>query len=1751
MNNLKSAIRNLSPKTSRKLSITLVILGTLLLPILLVTYNLKHAHKVAAWFDESFLYRQITTVTNAGKAQADFQVSITMDTATLITANKMQADCDDIRVTDINGKILPHRIEEGSAPCNNSATKIWVKIPSIPTTSQALYIYYGNTSAPNIEDAQAVFNFYDDFNTNAVDTSKWQVSGSTNPTFSNGAMTIGSGALYTRNTILPDSRDYIYEYRTKWASTAISYSGLNIANAQATQGSNAGSNKLIYSISNASTSIAQQGFAADGTAASYNILSNSTLYTPTANTYYVDGFSMDGTQVKYYNDATTTNTSTGSWTAAPYLWLGYFSGSAATTLSHTVMTVDWVRVRKYAPTAPSASTAASEEKGPGPIDYWKLDDGYGSTAKDSGPKARNGTLNGNAAWKTEDQCVSGKCLFLDGTGDFVQTASFVGPQTAVTFEGWFNPIDSTPAVAQVLMGHLTVAATNAYMQFILNTNGAIIFRIAETNGSNVFIGRATVAGTAESNVWQHYTGTWDGGTTTSSIKIYKNGKRIDTSNSELGVFTTINPNSHQFDIGAQGAAGGNAFQGFADEIKIYDYARSAAQVKTDYAASKSGLAASKGAGAVLGADEIQLNQSLSNGLVGYWKLDESSTGSSAITRTDSSGNGNSLTDNNTTASGTGRIGKSADFELSNSEYLSVTDNDTLSTGDTDFTVATWVNLESKPASQMTLVSKWAGATNNREYDLLYDNTTDAFQLIVSPDGTSNTTTVTARNFGSASTNTWYFVTAWHDSANNQIGISINDGTSNTTTHLNGSYDGTGSTILGAIVGAGGTATDFLDGRQDEVRIYKRLLSTSERTRLYEFGPPPVAYWNFDENGTSGSGSVPDISTNAKPLTWNGTGVVHTWNGKFGSAGNFNGASDYLQNSTNIQDPAVMTITGWYKPANMLSKCILYMEGTTAATFPYYQFQIDTTGLVIYGSRNDANGQQDSTASTQGIVGAQWNFVAMSKSEGNITYYVNGQSSTATVATAGTYDNIIHSVIGALKRDAVSSFCNGQLDDIRVYNYARSEKQITQDMNASHPAGGSPVGSQVAYWKFDETSGTVAHDSTPKLNDLTLSTASWSYNGKYGSAWNGTGAVWLTRSDDVDFDFAAGDNATISLWFKSDSATNPTATEYLVDKESSSAGYAIYANTSGKVCAGVDDDSTWGPDDSACSTADIYDGAWHYVGMTKVGTGNLNLYVDGLLNAQDTSISSTGSLANSASLTVGDRDASDNGDEFNGDIDNLKIYRLALNANEIKIDYNANSAVSLGSVANQDNEGFAGSSPTGWWKMDENSGVTVIDSSGNGLNATSTGAVWSPGKSGSAIEMEAGKTRSIILPSSSTYTPTSGSVSMWIYLSRQLTSGEFTTLFNTASSAETFGVNVQYYQSAANCPKTTYCLNWRKWTPEVDSNSDIALPTKEWIHFETTWDGTNSNMYLDGQHVASFASVAPTGGTAAACIGGDSRSTNCAGQIFPGLIDDVRFYNYVRSDAQRAYDFNRGAPFIWYKFDECQGPTAFNSAAVGTGFSSKLNGALTIGGSGTQTISGVCSGTGSNAWFGGLTGKRNSSLNFDGTDDYVEVTDNNAIDIGTGSFSIATWIKPTNDTADGFITIKRNANNRGYDLYHDSSGKLRFEIGDGTTTVTSTVGTTKVNDNNWHHVTMVVNRASNIGQIWVDGHQEGANIGISSVTGTLANASNLQIGRQDNGTSFFTGQIDDFRIYRYPLTQPMIKQIMNTGAAYFGPSTGSP
>lgn len=243
---------------------------------------------------------------------------------------------------------------------------------------------------------------------------------------------------------------------------------------------------------------------------------------------------------------------------------------------------------------------------------------------------------------------------------------------------------------------------------------------------------------------------------------------------------------------------------------------------------------------------------LIDNLISYWSLDEASG-----TRADSHGS-NDLTDNNFTGSDTGKVGNAADLEQMSQHYLSHVDNADLSTGDIDCSFSLWVKPESLSGFPMIL-SKGSEVGTDREY-ALYVDTSDSNRLVWQY-GTFGAGHVLTSASG-LSNGVWAHIVVGYDSVNNQQFMYINGVAETPITNTQATLEGTDPLQLGA-----GTSQGlYWDGLIDEFGFWKRVLTSSEVTELYNGG-----------NGRDYSyiAGVSDTDILLTPLVVVGTGVSIT------------------------------------------------------------------------------------------------------------------------------------------------------------------------------------------------------------------------------------------------------------------------------------------------------------------------------------------------------------------------------------------------------------------------------------------------------------------------------------------------------------------------------------------------------------------------------------------------------------------------------------------------------------------------------------------------------------------------------------------------------------------------------------------------------------------------------------------------------------------------------------------------------------
>ena len=151
----------------------LLVAGGLILALVLVLIPVGAQSQ--SWLDPAWQYRSVVTITNSGgTVLTGFQVHVALDSSFDFT--KAKTDGSDIRFTSNDGfTLLPFWIEAWN-PGNRTAS-LWVRVPTIPSGGAGLYMYYGNSAAISASNGTATFEFFDDFNSLSLDTSKWRASG--------------------------------------------------------------------------------------------------------------------------------------------------------------------------------------------------------------------------------------------------------------------------------------------------------------------------------------------------------------------------------------------------------------------------------------------------------------------------------------------------------------------------------------------------------------------------------------------------------------------------------------------------------------------------------------------------------------------------------------------------------------------------------------------------------------------------------------------------------------------------------------------------------------------------------------------------------------------------------------------------------------------------------------------------------------------------------------------------------------------------------------------------------------------------------------------------------------------------------------------------------------------------------------------------------------------------------------------------------------------------------------------------------------------------------------------------------------------------------------------------------------------------------------------------------------------------------------------------------------------------------------
>ena len=647
------------------------------------------------------------------------------------------------------------------------------------------------------------------------------------------------------------------------------------------------------------------------------------------------------------------------------------------------------------------------------------------------------------------------------------------------------------------------------------------------------------------------------------------------------------------------------------------------------------------------------------------------------------------------------------------------------------------------------------------------------------------------------------------------------------------------------------------------------------------------------------------------------GSVWTSGGYDGGAADFDGIDDYIEieDYNGVLGRGVRTCSAWIKTSSTGGGDIMGW-GNDLDTGSKWRFCMTSGYLRI----QVANGNLNTTYMS--LNNNNWHHVAVVWPETDsmpaiedLRLYVDGVLVTNTTATNP--ENLIKTgsdntvLIGAYSYNgSPPNYFDGSIDDVRIYSRALSEAEIAEQADIRLPA---------AHWRMDGN----ALDSSKNNLDGTVTGGSVWTTGYHDQAFSASMSKFITVSDDSKLDFNAGDNFTVTSWFKR--SVNPG--EDVILQKSGGAyggdyGYALtYEDTYFTGIVGFNIFG-YGFNLTASYEGDYggYNADWHHVaGVCDTDSQQIRLYIDGILKR--TTSGSMSSVNNPGDLLI----ASDDGvtNSFVGKLDDIRVYRRALSYDEIK------------ALANGFMLDSAGALVAHWTMDDDRSGSSVIaDSSGNSYDGVSQNdAVFTFGLSGAAIELN-GFNQYISLPSG-IINPAEDffSAFAWVRLDDK--------------NEDTLQVILQQCDVDTDPGR---CLLYRGVDDKLcsylggsltESTDIVFASTEEWHCVGLTYDGQTVRLYADGQLCGS------ANKTAQSCEGPLllGRHKTSETNYWAGLIDDVKIYDYALSESEVARLYDTGSGVLG------RGVSVAISNCIITDNVSSLNGGgiFNVNGSITNTI----------------------------------------------------------------------------------------------------------------------------------------------------------------------------------------------------------
>ena len=694
-----------------------------------------------------------------------------------------------------------------------------------------------------------------------------------------------------------------------------------------------------------------------------------------------------------------------------------------------------------------------------------------------------------------------------------------------------------------------------------------------------------------------------------------------------------------------------------------------------------------------------------------------------------------------------------------------------------------------------------------------------------------------------------------------------------------------------VAGGGGGARGYAGGG-GAGGLRTSYNNSTTTTNLLSFPSGKTAMATYMLNG-----DATDVSTN-----YNGAESSITYvAGEYGGAASFNGSNSGIQiNTFSGFTNYNFTLSIWIKTTDTVGYITSFRD-PIYITFGTGIYSAGSNGMGIY---DGTNSYYINNTAMQGINDGNWHHIAMTHDGTNLKGYIDG-SIIATVSTGTTTQSsggTNYNRIGLRADGNTSSAYNGLVDQLRLYNSALSENDISNIYNnevQANSGGGSAAESSLTLSSSTSYNVTVGQGGAGVTGNGVSGSGANGQNSIFSvitSNGGGGGGDYNNNSPGVQNGGAGGGggaedaggvsgNGTINQGY--DGGVGSTTGIYRGGGGGGAGGVGIDGNTSGNGGNAVSINIIG----SATAYAGGGGGGLYSVSSGNAGSGGSNIGGDGAKGAvnAESGTNNTGSGGGGAGGVGNGYNGGGNAGDGGSGVVILRYPTASVSS------FTTTGTLNTPSTTDTLASATYPITNTAYYKLDGD----AADSSGNGYNGNDSNVTWANGKFSQAAKFPA--LASSYINTGITSLGSDFSLSFW---------------FNPDYIDGSAGYRAplgKYYSGSGdaellltfndNGTVATYVYYGGGSSSNVSSVHPNTVSNGNWYHYCITWEnGVQLKTYLNNVAATTTTSQTKNTNTVPLYIGAlDSRTAGGGSTwnsyAWSGLIDQVRIFSTALSGSQ--------------------------------------------------------------------------------------------------------------------------------------------------------------------------------------------------------------------------------------------------------------